>query len=617
MTLRHMVDIRFKGEKDMAEELKNRSDIAEELKWDLSAIFESHEAFEAAAEQLPKDVKAFSDTYNGKIHDADSLIAAVKEYETIIAKASHLGQYGSLPVSVDILDGEAQQVARHTSNVLAGVSAQLSFFQSQAEDLDNTVLDEVVSKAPEYETYVRKLKQSKKAKLDPKVEEALARLSPVTGAFSEIFEQARSADADYGTFEVDGTVYPLSFVLYEEVYMYHDNPAVRRAAYDQFNKVLGQYQNVVATAYYSHLQKEKTLATMRGYDSIFDYLLESQEVTQDLYHRQIDMIMTDFAPVMRKYITHLKEVHGLEKMTYADLKVDLDPEFTAPVSIEESKDMVKDALAPLGDDYVNMILKSYPERWVDFAQNKGKRSGAFCSTTYGKHPFVMVTWTGQLSDAYTLFHELGHAGQGVLSNENNPLTSSRPSLYIIEGPSTFNELLLTDYLQNKADDARTERNVLSKMISKTYFHNFVTHLLEAAYQREVYKLIDAGKSFDAKKLSEIKRSVLEQFWGDSVELEAGAELTWMRQIHYYMGLYPYTYSAGLTIATQAFLKIKSGEESVDGWLEFLALGGQKVPAEATKVAGVDITTDKPLSDTIHYLDQTVDRIIELTGELTN
>lgn len=356
---------------------------------------------------------------------------------------------------------------------------------------------------------------------------------------------------------------------------------------------------------------------MRGYDSIFDYLLESQEVDQDLYHRQIDTIMTDFAPVMRKFITHLKEVHGLDKMTYADLKVDLDPEYTLPVTIDESKDLVKEALAPLGQEYVDMILRSYPERWVDFAQNIGKRSGAFCSTTYGKHPYVMVTWTGQLTDAYTLFHELGHAGQGVLSNENNPLTSARPSLYLIEGPSTFNELLLTDYLKNKTDDPRMERSVLSKMISRTYFHNFVTHLLEAAYQREVYRLIDAGKSFDANKLSEIKRDVLEQFWGDAVELEPGAELTWMRQIHYYMGLYPYTYSAGLTIATQAFLKIKNGEESVDGWLDFLALGGQKVPAEATLVAGVDITTDKPLKDTINYLDQSVDRIIELTDQLNN
>ncbi|GEQ33900.1 oligoendopeptidase F [Marinilactibacillus psychrotolerans] len=601
----------------MAEKLKPRIDIPEELKWDLTAIFETQEEFEKAAEQLPKDVKIFADKYSGKLDNVELLIEAIQAYEALMAKASHLEQYGILPVSVDILDSEAQQQARHVSNVLANVSADLSFFNSQIQEIEAATLNQLIEKEPNYTSFVRKIKAAKKAKLDSNVEKALAQLSPTFEAPSEIFEQARSADADYGTFEVDGKEYELSFVLYEEVYMYHKNPKIRRAAYDQFNKVLGQYQNVVATAYYTHLQSEKTLATMRGYDSIFDYLLESQEVSQDLYHRQIDMIMNDFAPVMRKFVTHLKEVHGLDKMTYADLKVDLDPDYTTPITIEESKDLVKNAMAPLGEKYVNMILRSYPERWTDFAQNIGKRSGAFCSTTYGKHPYVMITWTGELTDAYTLFHELGHAGQGVLSNENNPLTSAEPSLYLIEGPSTFNELLLTDYLQNKSEDPRMERSVLSKMISKTYFHNFVTHLLEAAYQREVYKLIDAGKSFDAKKLSEIKRSILEQFWGDAVELEPGAELTWMRQIHYYMGLYPYTYSAGLTIATQAFLKIKSGEEKVDGWLEFLALGGQKVPAEATLVAGVDITTDRPLSDTIKYLDQSVDRIIELTGELNN
>jgi len=214
-----------------------------------------------------------------------------------------------------------------------------------------------------------------------------------------------------------------------------------------------------------------------------------------------------------------------------------------------------------------------------------------------------------------LIHELGHAGQGILSNENNVLTASDPSLYLIEAPSTFNELLLSDYLSEQAEEPRMERSVISKMISKTYFHNFVTHLLEAAYQREVYRLVDNGKGFDADTLGQLKRQVLEDFWGDAVEIEAGAELTWMRQVHYYMGLYPYTYSAGLTIATQAFLKIKNGESDVSNWLDFLALGGSKSPVEAAKVANVDIETDQALTDTISYLNESIDRMIELSNQL--
>lgn len=599
----------------MAEQLEVRSEVSDHLKWDLTEIFETEEEFETTLNDFPKQVEAFVSEYKGNIDSAEDVVGALHNYEKVTAKASYLGQYAMLPVSVDITDGEASSRARLVSTKLSQESAKLSFFNSEVLTLSEETLDKVAELEEKFKPWVRKTKKNKRAALAPEVEKTLELMNPVLGSFQEIYEQARSNDPDFGTFEVDGEEYPLSFVLYEDFYMYHTDPKIRRASYDKFNEVLGQYQNTVATAYYNQVMKEKTIATMRGYDSVIDYLLESQEVTRDMYNRQIDVIMDKFAPVMRKYITHLKEQNGLDKVTYADLKIDVDPEYKQDVTIEETKDLVKDALAPFGEDYINLMLRSYDEGWVDFARNVGKRSGAFCSTTYEKHPYIMMSFSGLLTDAYTLFHELGHAGQGVLSHEDNSLTGARPSLYLIEAPSTFHELFLTDYLKDRTDDPREERSALSMMISKTYFHNFVTHLLEAAYQREVYRLIDAGKSFDANTLSAIKRSVLEEFWGDAVEIEPGAELTWMRQSHYYMGLYPYTYSAGLTIATQSFLKIKSGESSMDDWLEFLRMGGQEAPLEATKVANVDVDTDQALLDTIDYLDDSIDRIIELSEEL--
>lgn len=599
----------------MVEELKKRSEVSEQLKWDLTGIFATEEDFEKALAEFPKKVEAFVTEYQGNLETAEHVVEALHKYEEIIANAGYLGQYRSLPVNADITAGEAASNLRAVYSVLSKESARLSFFDSEVLLLSEEELDRVAELEPSFKTWVRKTKKSKKAALAPEVEEALELLSPVLSSFQEIFEQARSNDPDFGTFEVDGKEYPLSFVLYEDYYMYHTDPAIRRASYDKFNEVLGRYKNTVANAYYNQVVKEKTLATMRGYDSVIDYLLASQEVTRDVYERQIDVIMEKFAPVMQKYISHLKEQNGLDKVTYADLKIDVDPDFKQDITIEETKDLVKEALAPFGEEYIDLMMRSYDERWVDFANNIGKRSGAFCSTTYQKHPYIMMSFSGLLSDAYTLFHELGHAGQGVLSHQNNNYTASRPSLYLIEAPSTFHELMLTDYLKNQTNDARVERSVLSMMISKTYFHNFVTHLLEAAYQREVYQLIDDGKSFDANKLSDIKRGVLEAFWGDAVEIEPGAELTWMRQSHYYMGLYPYTYSAGLTIATQAFLKIQDGETSMDDWLEFLKMGGREEPLDATKVINVNIDTDQALLDTIQYLDDSIDRIIELSDEL--
>ena len=599
------------------EELKNRSEVSEALTWDLTGLYSTKEAFEAAVEDMKAAVKQFSTTYEGNLTDAKMICTALKQYSEIMQTADWTNHYAFLPAATDLTNPENTQLSRSMENVLAEIGAQLSFFDSELKAVDTTVLDQVEKEEPQFASFIRHIKEDKSIQLDPKVEKALAQLSPVLGAPEAIYEQARLADMDFGTFNAAGKDYPLSFVLYEDLYMYHADTTIRRAAFDKFSAVLSDYQNVVAAAYYTQVQKEKTIATMRGFDSVIDYLLYDQEVDRTLYNRQIDSIMNDLAPVMQKYISHVKEVNGLDKMTYADLKIDLDADYSSKITVEQSKEVVVDALSVLGQDYVDRIMKAYPERWVDFVQNKGKSTGGFCTSPYGKHPYILMSWNNQLSDVYTLIHEIGHAGQGMLSGENNALLGSEPSLYLIEAPSTFNELLLTESLRRKSDDPREQRFALSNMISNTYFHNFITHLLEAAYQREVYQLIDEGKSFDAAALSDIKRSVLNKFWGDAVEINPGAELTWMRQSHYYMGLYSYTYSAGLTIATQAFLRIKElGQPAVEEWLEFLALGDQYRPAPAAKIAGVDITTDKPLSDTIHYLDESVDKIIALTKEIT-
>ena len=601
----------------MTQQLLKRSEVDKDLTWDLSRIFKTEEDFEKSLKAFVKDVDNFLEMYKGKLKANDLLIKALKDYEDILAKASYLSQYAMLPVNVDITDTKASARLNKVSSIISQESAKLSFFNLEVLEFSDKDLDEVAKKMPEFKVWVRKTKNNKKAALSLEVEEAFELLSPTLNSFREIFEQARSNDPNFGSFEVDGKEYPLSFVLYEETYMYHKDPKVRRVAYDKFNQVLDGYKNTVATTYYNQVSKEKVIATMRGYDSVFDYLLKDQEVSVDMYNRQIDVIMEKFAPVMRKYISHIKEENNLDKMTYADLKIDIDPTYNQEMTIEKTKDLVKAALAPMGSDYVDLILSSYDERWVDFMPNLGKRSGAFCSTTYKKHPFILMSFSNQLDDAYTLFHELGHAGQGILSHQNNSLTGSRPSLYLIEAPSTFHELLLSDYLKGQATTPRAKRAILAMMISKTYFHNFVTHLLEAAFQREVYRLIDSGNSFNAEILTKLKSDVLKAFWGDAVDLEDLAGLTWMRQPHYYMGLYPYTYSAGLTISTQAFLNIKNQKTSYDDWLDFLKMGGQQIPIDAVKSVNVDVSTDQALLDTINYLDEAVDEIINLSKEINN
>ena len=420
----------------------------------------------------------------------------------------------------------------------------------------------------------------------------------------------------FSPFEAKGNQHELSFLSFEGRWEYEKDVEIRRAAFNSFSRKLSEYQHTMAAAYQTQVSKEKTMSELRGFPSVFEYLLHEQRVDRSLYDRQIDLIVENLAPHMRRYARLLKRVHGLDKMTYADLKIDIDPEYQPEITIEDAKNILTEALSILGEDYTDMLKKAFEERWIDFPENDGKSTGAFCSTPYGSHPFVLLTWSEKMADMFTLSHELGHAGHFYLTHKEQSIFNSEPSLYSIEAPSTMNELLLAKYLLEGTEDIRRKRWILSSLVSKTYYHNFVTHLLEAHYQREVYRIIDEGGSVSAPLLNQLKKRTLEIFWGEDVELTDGAELTWMRQPHYYMGLYPYTYSAGLTIATEVNKRIqKHGQPAVDDWIEVLKLGGTKDPAGLAAVAGVDISTEKPLLNTIEHIGYLIDEIERLTDDI--
>jgi oligoendopeptidase F len=521
-----------------------------------------------------------------------------------------------MPYSTDTTDPKLRDRQIKATALDGEIGGQLSFFQAELTQLPEEVLDAVVAKAPDYAGFFRQIKIAKKGALAPAAEKVLAELSPVFQAPSNIRDQTIFGDMDFGTFTAHGKTYPLSFVMYEENYQKHPDTEVRRAAYAKFNQTLRRYQNTMAAGYLAQVTREKITATMRGYDSVIDYLLADQEVSRAMFDRQIDVIMHDLAPIMRKYITHVKELWGLDHIGYTDLQIDIDPAYSPTITLDQAKQDIEKATAIMGHDYQAQMMQAFTDHWIDFPANQGKDSGAYTAGPYGVHPYVEMTWSNSLPAVYTLIHELGHTAQMVRSEKAHNILDADFNDYLVESPSTFNELLLTHYLDQTAKDPQMKRFALSRLLNDTYFHNFVTHLLEAAFQRKVYQRIDAGDSFDAAALNAIKRQVLTDFWGPAVELEEGAELTWMRQSHYYMGLYSYSYSAGLTVATQAFQAIEQqGQPAVDRWLRYLSLGDSLNPVAAARVAGVDVTTDTALKQTIAFLGRTVDEIISLSHEI--
>jgi oligoendopeptidase F len=590
-----------------------RSEVPTELTWNLDDLFVSDQAWEAELAKIENDISNFTH-FKGTLHTrATVLLECLVAQEELSMNLIKARTYASLKQSADGTDPINQSNSAKVSAISTKALAKLSFISSEVLAFEEGLLEKFLQEEAALEPFRKnllELVETKKHKLSPETEEVLAALGEVHGAPYKIYEMAKLADMQFSSIQDENAnELPVSFALFESRYEFSSDTNIRRKAYDSFVSTLKQYKNTIAAAYSTEVKKQVTLARLRNYESVNHMLLETQQVTPEMYNNQIDIIYKELAPHMRRFAQLKKKVLGLEEMLFCDLKAPLDPDFDPNITYDEASKLIKESLKVMGTEYTEMIQRGFTERWVDLADNVGKSTGAFCSSPYGSHPYILITWADNMRGCFTLSHEFGHAGHFYLANQNQRVMNVRPSMYFIEAPSTMNELLLAQHLldQNK-NDQQMRRWVILQLLG-TYYHNFVTHLLEAEYQRRVYALAENGKALTAKTLTELTADVLSGYWGDTVEIDEGASLTWMRQPHYYMGLYPYTYSAGLTASTAvAQLIQEEGQPAVDRWLEVLRAGGTMKPLELLKHAGIDMSQPDPIRKAVAYVGSLIDEL---------
>jgi oligoendopeptidase F len=590
-----------------------RSEVPVESTWNLEDLFVSEEAWESALEGIQTDISKFAE-FKGTLHkDAKALLECLTAQEQLTMKLVKARTYASLKQSADGTDPVNQANTAKVAAISTNAMASLSFISSEILAFEDGTIEKFLQAEPELEPFrtgLMELLETKKHKLSPETEQVLAALGEVHASPYKVYEMAKLADMEFSSIEDEqGSELPVSFALFESRYEFSPDTDVRRKAYESFVSTLKQYKNTIAAAYSTEVKKQVTLSRLRNYESVTQMLLEPQQVTLEMNNNQIDIIYKELAPHMRRFAQLKKKVLGLDKMMFCDLKAPFEPDFDPKITYEEASKVITESLKIMGPDYTDMVEKGFKERWVDLADNVGKSTGAFCSSPYGSHPYILITWADNMRGCFTLAHEFGHAGHFYLANQNQRIMNVRPSMYFIEAPSTMNEMLLAQHLLNEnKDDQQMRRWVILQLLG-TYYHNFVTHLLEAEFQRRVYAHAEAGKALTAKTLTELKADVLSGFWGDTVEIDEGASLTWMRQPHYYMGLYPYTYSAGLTASTAvAQLIQEEGQPAVDRWLEVLRAGGTMKPLELLKHAGIDMSTPEPVRKAVTYVGSLIDEL---------
>ncbi|SER81265.1 oligoendopeptidase F [Salipaludibacillus aurantiacus] len=594
-----------------AKKTLSRGKIPVEQTWNLKDLFETEDAWKTEMEGLRKEIETVT-RYKGRLAESPgTLLDCLLAQDALNERVMRVTAFAHLRQSEDGSDPVNQSNSARVGGLLSEISAQTSIIKSEILELDKETVDKYIQEKPELEEFRKNLMdvlETKPHKLSPEAEEVLAAFSEIHQAPFMIYERSKTSDMRFSSFTVKGGMEcPLTFNSFP-AYEGSPDTEVRRKAYESFTETLEQYKHTYAATYATEVKKQVTEARLRNYESVTDMLLHEQEVSQKMYHNQLDTIQSELAPHMRRFAKLKQRMLGLETMRFCDLKAPLDPEFDPPMTYDEACSLILDSLQIMGPEYMEIMEQGVRNRWVDRADNVGKRSGAFCSSPYGVHPYILLTWHDSMRDAFTLAHELGHAGHFALAGRYQKISNTRPSRYFIEAPSTMNEMLLSRHILDQPNDDRMRRWVILQSLG-TYYHNFVTHILEGELQRRIYELADNGTPVTAQILCEQKSDLLSDFWGDSVEIDEGASLTWMRQPHYYMGLYPYTYSAGLTASTAAAQMIQEeGQPAVDRWLSALKAGGTMKPLQLMQQAGVNMSTPEPIQQAVAYVGSLVDEL---------
>ena len=589
-----------------------RADVPVDMTWDLSELFVSEAAWEAEFAALDAALAEVG-PFRGRLGESAATLArCLDAVEGLQVRLMRVSTFAYLRNAQDGTNPEHQAASARVSALAARLGASTAFVDSETLDLPDGTVERFLTDEPALAAHrvsLERLLETKPHRLGAETEGVLAALGEVLGAPYMVYQRSKASDMQFAPFvDAQGTQHPNSFSLYETSYESHPDTSVRRGAWQSFSAGLKAYNNTYAATIATEVKKTVAIARLRGHRSTEDYLLQSHQVPSSLYTGILEIIRAGLAPHMQRYARLRRRVLGLDKMLHCDIKAPLDADFEPHITYEEACDTLLASLEPLGADYVDFVRVALTQRWVDRADNVGKSTGAFCSSPYGVHPYILVTWAGTTRSVFTLAHELGHAAHFGLAMKHQRYVNTRPAMPFIEAPSIMHEMLLARHILARSDDTRTRRSVIMQLLG-TYHHNFVTHLLEAELQHRVLAMAEAGQAVTATLLNRTKGEVLQGFWGDAVEIDDGARMTWMRQPHYYMGLYPYTYSVGLVAATaMAGLVAQEGAPAVQRWLQVLSAGGTLKPLELMQLAGIDLSTPAPIHDAVAYVGSLIDEL---------
>lgn len=595
------------------EKLPARSEIAEADKWALEDLFLTDADWEAAVKQLEEQLAQLKG-YAGKVSaSADALYA----YLTLADETENLFEkvlvYSNEKMHEDMGNSTYQGYAAQAQAAATRLSAAEAFFEPELLAMEESRLQGFLKEDPKLEKYrllIDRIWRRKEHTLSAAGEEILAKTYEMATAPDDIFSMFNDADAKFGTIrDENGKEVELTHGRFGG-FMESSDRRVRKEAFEALYQTYDQFKNTLAATYSANVKKAKFYADVRKYPSALAAALAPGNIPTEVYDNLIETVHR-FLPAMYRYVALRKRALGVEELHMYDVYVPLVADQTKKIPFAEAKEIVKRGLAPMGEEYVSHLEEGFDHRWIDVYENRGKRSGAYSWGAYGTHPYVLLNYQGKLDDVFTLAHEMGHALHSWYSNANQPYVYSGYLIFAAEVASTCNESLLMQYLLKESKDKKEKAYLLNHFIDQ-FKGTLFRQTMFAEFEKITHEMYAKGESLTAERLCAVYMDLNRKYFGEEMVSDPQIALEWARIPHFYTEFYVYQYATGFSCAIALSKRIlEMGEAGVADYMKFLKGGCSKDPIELLKMAGVDISTPKPVEDALQLFEELVSELEEL------
>ena len=589
---------------------ESREEIDSKYKWDLSSMFPSDEAFEAGLEEL----KAYCPkllAFKGRIStSAQALLEYLQLEDQMNLLLYKIINYAERKSDEDTRVAKYQAYVANATSAYTQVGEATSWFAAELLAIPAESVEKFYAEVPALEFYRRKLNKilnQREHTLSAEEEALLARAEELAVQPTNIFSMFDDADLTFDdAVDSEGKTHKLTSGSFVPLLMDADR-VLRESAFKQLYSRFGEFRNTSAAILTSQVKNLQFFSSSRKYASSLEAALAENEIPVEVYNNLIDAVHQNF-PAFYKYVDLRKRVMGLDKLHFWDVYTPLVDDVDMKFTYEEACDLIVKALAPMGEEYVNLVKKGLESRWVDVYETPGKRSGAYSAGGKGMNPVMLLNFQGGLDDVYTLIHEMGHSLHTYFSSHNQEITYSDYSIFVAEVASTCNEALLSHYLLEHETDPARHAYILNHFL-EGFRGTIYRQCMFAEFERDISQMNADGVALNAEVLSERYGKLCAEYFGPGIELDEEIKLEWSRIPHFYYNFYVYQYCIGFSAAIALSQRILSeGEPAVKDYIGYLSGGCSKTPIELLRGAGVDMATPDPVNAALKYFGELVDQL---------